>query len=174
VIELPPAADLCRLLDYDAETGVLTWKPRGVSGWDKRWAGKPAFNCHWNGYRVGVLLGRRSIGAHRVAFKLVHGFDAPEIDHINGDRADNRIANLRSVTTTENRRNAARPRHNTSGCVGVHFKKDKQKWVAYISLADRYTHIGYFPTKEGAIAARKQAERDHGFHPNHGREARCS
>jgi len=171
MIELPSQAELRMLVHYEPHTGKLTWLARGVPGWDKRWAGKPAFNIPSNGYLVGVLHGRRSIGAHRVAYKYMHGVDALEVDHINGDRADNRITNLREVTTTENRRNAAMPRTNRSGIVGVHWRADRNKWVAYISLANRYTFLGYFATKEEASARRKAAECEHGFHPNHGRIA---
>lgn len=172
MIELPSQAELHRLLDYDPEAGTFTWKPRGVSGWDDRWAGREAFPCTYNGYRVGSLLGRGSIAAHRVAFKYVHGLDAPgEVDHINGDRSDNRIANLRAATITQQRRNAARPRHNTSGHMGVRFRADKGRWHAYITECNRYRHIGYFDTEQQAMAARKAAERRLGFHENHGRAA---
>ena len=167
--ELPEQEDLLKLVHYDAETGLLFWRNRGVPQWDKRWAGKPAFNIPSRGYRVGVLHGIRSIGAHRVAYKYVYGIDAAEIDHINGNRSDNRIVNLRSVTATENRRNAAMPKTNRSGCVGVHWRSDKNKWVAFITLANRYTFLGYFADKQDAIHCRQQAEREHGFHENHGR-----
>jgi hypothetical protein len=120
---------------------------------------------------VGVIHGVRSIGAHRIAYKYVHGIDPDEVDHINGERADNRICNLRSVTATGNRRNMAKPPSNKSGFVGVHWRQDKKKWVAHITLANRYTFLGYFKTKEEAAERRKAAEREHGFHPNHGREA---
>lgn len=158
-----------QLVEYNPLTGIIIWRPRGKPGWDVRWAGNRAFCCMTHGYYVGVILGKRSIGAHRVAFKYVHGFEPDEIDHINGVRTDNRIANLRSVSRLENRRNAATPKTNKSGIVGVHFKKQKKKWVAYISENDKYKHIGYFDTKEAAAVARKQAEHDLGFHPNHGR-----
>lgn len=172
MIELPSADELRRLLDYDPETGRFTWNIRGVDSWDKRWAGREAFACDWNGYKVGSLCGRRCVSAHRVAYKHFHGIEAvSEVDHINGDRTDNRIVNLRIVTTTENRRNAAAPRTNTSGVVGVYYHSTKRRWKAQITLKNRSKHLGYFDTKEDAVACRRAAEREHGFHPNHGRMA---
>jgi len=162
------------VLDFDPESGLFHWKPRGVTAWDRRWAGKRAFISDTHGYRTGSLFGETGVLAHRVAWKIHYGDDPRgEVDHINGDRADNRICNLRVVSTKDNRRNAAIPRHNTSGSVGVRFKSEKRKWQAYISEGNRYVHLGYFTSRDDAIAARKQAEVDRGFHPNHGREARA-
>lgn len=170
MIELPTQDVLRALLEYNPETGLFIWKERGVSSWDNRWAGKPALCCNWNGYKVGVILCKRSVQAHRVAFKYMHGHDpVGQIDHINGIRFDNRIANLRDVTVLENRRNAACPSHNTSGFIGVRFRPDRNRWRAHISVNNNTKHLGSFSTREEAIAARKAAEAFYGFHENHGR-----
>lgn len=168
---LPDAKVLHRLLAYDGSTGLFTWRSRGVAGWDKRWAGRPALACDWNGYKVGALLGKRTVGAHRIAYKYVHCVDPVEVDHINGDRSDNRISNLRSVTASENRRNGGIPRHNTSGIVGVRFRPERNKWHAYIGLGERSVNLGYFTDRSLAVAARIEAEMRYGFTEN-GRRTR--
>jgi hypothetical protein len=93
------------------------------------------------------------------------GLDPIEIDHIDGDRSNNKWSNLKNGTKTNNLRNLALRRDNTSGHHGVTFSKRQQKWVAQII-------IGSFDSKEEAIAARKKYEALLGYHPNHGgREA---
>jgi HNH endonuclease/AP2 domain len=94
-----------------------------------------------------------------------------EIDHINGDRDDNRWINLRQVTASVNMKNLPLPRTNKSGTPGVIWHKRDEKWQASIKVDRRTVHLGYFESKQDAIAARKVAERQYGFHPNHGRLA---
>jgi hypothetical protein len=93
-----------------------------------------------------------------------------EIDHINGDSLDNRICNLRDVTSQGNNRNMSLAKTNTSGVCGVRYKKDRSKWVALITLNNRQTHLGYYQDFFEAVCARKSAERKYGFHENHGRQ----
>lgn len=168
---LPSAEYLWSVLDYNPDTGLFRWKPRGKSRFDNRHAGNEALTARVVGYCVGHIHGHGGrVGAHRVAFKMVYGRDpAGEIDHINGDRADNRIANLRDVSRTINARNAARPRTNSSGLVGVSYRRDKHKWRAHITVDRQMLHLGYFNSCEAAIEARQAAERKYGFHLNHGR-----
>jgi len=166
---LPPQNELQALIHYNPETGKLFWKPRGNSRFDNKYAGKEAFTSLLEGYYVGGLLSRSSVKAHRVAYKYVHGVEPDEVDHINGDRSDNRICNLRDVTSAENKRNASMPSTNTSGVVGVSFDKSRNKWLATITLSNRAKNLGRFDNKNDAITARKNAEILNGFHVNHGR-----
>lgn len=169
---LPDPQTLRALLDYDPDTGLFTWKVRGIDHWDRRWAGKPALIHSHNGYRIGTVAGVGGLLAHRVAWAWYHGAEpVGQIDHINGNRSDNRICNLRDVTALDQRRNAARPSHNSSGAVGVSWNKQKRRWKAFIHEGNRNKHVGYFREFSDAVAARKDAERLLGFHPNHGRSA---
>lgn len=90
-----------------------------------------------------------------------------QIDHINGDRTDNRLVNLRNVTQNENAKNTKLHKRNTSGVTGVY--KTKTSWIARICINSKDTLVGTYQTKEEAVRARKQAEIDHDYHKNHGR-----
>lgn len=155
----PTADDLRPVFSYDPETGVLT----------RRSTGKPVGTDNGHGYLLVSFKGRK-LQAHRIAWVLVHGnWPSGQIDHINGIRSDNRLTNLRDVTASQNQRNATLRKDNTSGRIGVHFDKMSGKWEARIRLKDRRINLGRFDAIEDAVAARAAAEREHGFHPNHGR-----
>src|SRR5689334_22074801 len=113
-LKLPDIELLRKLLDYDPETGLFRWKARSpamfdgnatrCNRWNGRLAGKEAGNVRGDGYRS-IDVGNIKYLAHRLAWALHHGEEPIEIDHINGDRGDNRYANLREVTRTENNMN---------------------------------------------------------------------
>lgn len=174
---------LRQLLDYDPDTGKLTWKRRGpewftdgkqtsefsAKRWNAKHAGKEAFTAdNGKGYRHGSIFNKRHI-AHRVVWAIHRGeWPKDQIDHINGNRSDNRIENLRSVTHAENGRNQRLFKTNTSGATGVAWDKRYGKWKAYIYADGRLKHVKYSISKADAIEARKVAERELDFHPNHG------
>lgn len=169
------------LIDYDPNTGALTWKRRPLEAfsclrecnrWNNRYAGTPALASYKKGYLSGTLLGRFAF-AHRIAWLIHHGeWPLGEIDHINGDRADNRASNLRVVSSQGNNRNRKTPNNSTTGIMGVYRDTEQpHKWRAAISMRGRTQIIGRFDKIEDAIAARKAAEDRLGFHPNHGRIA---
>jgi len=157
---------LKELFEYSKEKGILTRKIyRGG-----RVAGSIAGNLdksegYWN---VGV--DGRKYKLHRVIFFYVTGaFPENEIDHINGNRADNRWCNLRDVSKSDNQKNAARRRDNKSGCTGVSWHKRERKWFVRIQSKKQYIEIGSYTDINDAIIARKEAEEKYGFHTNHGR-----
>lgn len=163
-------------LDYDPETGRLTWrvrempKRRGSATWNVRYAGKEAFTfVTRKGYRYGTVLNQRLM-AHRVIWFMVHGRWPNQVDHINGDRQDNRLCNLREVDNRTNCRNRTQRR---SLPLGIYRSKNGKRWVACLgNTRDKgSTHLGTFDTLNEAVAARKDAERREGYHPNHGRAA---
>jgi hypothetical protein len=182
--ELPSQTELSALLRYEPKTGLLFWKKRTedmfkdaghsaahtCSKWNSRFAGREALTKVNVGYRCG-RLNYRYVLAHRVIWKLVTGEDAVEVDHIDGDRSNNRWSNLRSVTSSGNRRNSAKRSDNTTGVVGVVWNSARGKWMAGTHLHSGYQYLGLFDSFDDAVAARKAAERENDFHPNHGREA---
>ncbi len=167
---LPSPDTLRKLLRYEPETGKLFWRPRGKPKFDSRFEGKEAFTAgNGAGYRHGSIHNRRYL-AHRVIFAIQSGEWPPhDIDHINGDRGDNRWLNLRAVNRRANSRNQRRRRTNTSGLMGVGWFKPISKWRAYITIDSKHVGLGYFEHKFDAILARLISERDLGFHTNHGR-----
>lgn len=172
--ELPSIDYLRQLVDYDPETGAFTYRHVDAmrATRNSRVAGKPAFaRAHRQGYRVGVVCGRQ-IFAHRAAWALTYG-DWPdgEIDHINHDPADNRLANLRAVTKAENMRNMPMLRSNKTGVTGVYWIEETRKWRAAIRVDRKLRHLGSFADFDDAVQARKAAEREFGFHANHGIDA---
>lgn len=169
------------LLDYDPATGAFKWRERDIkhfrgtagrtashaaANWNSRYAGKPALTANTSdGYLHGNIYNRK-VKAHRVAWLMVHGeWPDGQIDHINGDRSDNRICNLRVVTDAENKRNVKLYSTNKTGIPGVSWDRARGKWMVQCLRKP----VGRFSTFEAAVAARREAERAGNFHPNHGR-----
>lgn len=177
--------DVARLLKADFETGRLYWLPRAPDifkktaartadhtcrWWNSRFANAEAFtSINANGYHSGKLF-RRGYEAHRVIWLLAHrAWPEDQIDHINGDRSDNRLANLRAVTLAENVKNQRLRVTNNSGIMGVSWKASNGKWQARICVNGRDKYLGLFESLSDACAVRKAAEIEYGYHPNHGR-----
>lgn len=148
------AARLRTLVEYFPDTGIFRWR----ASRQRVLVGGVAGSIDSKGYlRIGVE--GKVYAAHRLAWLYVHGvWPSDQIDHINRDKIDNRIANLREATPTENNRNQNKSRKNTSGHVGVSWSKAKQKWHAQICYLRKLIHLGYFTELEDAIAARAKAE----------------
>ncbi len=169
---------LPELMEYCPASGMLTWKVRketlfksrrDCNAWNTNFAGTPALNYINNhGYKMGRLLGV-NVKAHRAIWAIETG-DWPklQIDHIDGDRANNRWDNLREVSAAENMKNRAICGHNKSGYTGVFWCKRKQMWMAYIIIGKRQTSLGHFSNIEDAAAARAAANEKNGFSPRHG------
>lgn len=183
---LPSPEVLRQLLDCDPETGILTWRWRDPkwfkSGkrtqehiaaiWNNQNAGAVAFT-HTNdaGYKCGRVF-NILLRAHRVIWAMEMGeWPSEEVDHINGDRSDNRLCNLRAVSRAENSKNVSVHKDNSVGIIGVSWYPRLEKWCARICVDGERHHIGVYGCIGQAIRARKQAERAHGFHENHGRTA---
>ena len=158
------------LLDYAPETGVFVWRERsGVPGWwNTRFAGTAAGTRAARGY-VRICIDSKTRPAHRLAWLWTHGVWVEELDHINHDRADNRIANLRPVSRSANAQNRTLGICNTSGTIGVHKEAARSVWKATITVSGKAVFLGRFSDKQQALDARKNAERLYGFHENHGK-----
>ncbi len=150
------ASTLRAKLDYDEATGVFRWRSSGKAA----------------GYLAGKY-GRRQIEidgvaryAHRLAWLYVHGeWPAGQIDHLNGDKHDNRISNLRVLPgTAENKQNQNRSyRNNSSGMLGVSRDRDRPRWRARIMVDGKSRSLGHFGTPEEAAEAYRRAKSE--LHP---------
>lgn len=157
-----------KLFDYDPQFGILIWRERPRSDFKTN----RSFNT-FNTLRAGKLAGNidcldgyRKIGidgrlyrAHRLVWLHVYGaWPTGEIDHINQDKADNRVENLRAVDRQTNARNVPLRKDNTSGHVGIRARGNSFR--AFIGN----TRLGTFPTLEAALEARRKAEREAGYY----------
>lgn len=177
-------SDLQRLFRYDSTSGLLFWNVRGrrdfsvpisdarISRWNAAHAGTEAFTRKTtSGYLYESAFGQKLL-AHRVAFALSFArHPAEHIDHINGDKTDNRLCNLREATHQQNAKNQRRRVTNVSGVTGVFWHAQAGKWCAQIRSDGRIHSLGLYDELAPAIAARKAAEARLGFHANHGSEA---
>lgn len=140
---------LQELFRYDPEIGRLIWiatkSNRAVAGTE---AG--GFNPG-NGYRYVGVDGSRYL-EHRLIWLAVHGvWPSLQIDHINGNKIDNRLENLREATPSQNQANWPIPKNNTSGFKGA--ARFRDKWRAAIQHKRKYIFIGLFDTPQAASAA---------------------
>lgn len=180
--ELPSPDLLRKLLRYEPDTGKLFWRERtpdmfpegqrqnqAYSSWTKKHCCKQALTAKTKGYLVGDIFGK-TMRAHRVAWAIYYGeWPTAEIDHINGNRSDNRISNLRDVSRSVNMRNVELSPKNTSGHNGVHWDKRERKWRARIRIDRTLKCLGYFHDIKDALIARKNAEYNLGFTSRHGK-----
>lgn len=167
---LPTPEQLRQLLRYDPETGRLFWKCRPddnpntlrriVRNWNARFAGKEAFtSTRSDGYKVG-MVGNRTFRAHRVIWAMVHSeWPEGEIDHIDCDRANNRIDNLRAASRTQNAHNYAG--RGSSKYRGVCWDQQNKKWACQIAIAGKQTRIGRFQSEIEAALAYDRAATEH-------------
>jgi hypothetical protein len=159
VNHLPPAEILSEWLSYDAETGEIRWKQ---DRWYNAKAGSIAGSiCTTTGYRR-IRLGKKSkFQAHRIAWALTYGYDPHplEIDHIDGNRLNNRLDNLRTATKSQNQRNRRKlNKNNTTGNTGIYSHGDRYR--AGIYADGKLNWIGVFNTKEEAVVARDKAAKE--------------
>lgn len=143
---------------------------RVANWWNSRYAFQQAFTAiDRKGYNVGAINGT-NYRASRVIYKMVHGFEPDQVDHEDGNTLNNRSWNLRNVTGAVNQKNMKTPSNNTSGHIGVVWDSDKNRWAARIKVDGKNKYLGRFVNFDDAVAARKAAEKQYNFHPNHGRQ----
>lgn len=179
----PTFTDLWELLNYDFETGKLWWKPRDqkhfqcerhMNAWNTRYSSTQASTKSKKSdpYKLISIKGI-NYKEHHIIWAMCY-FEWPDgvIDHIDGDKFNNKLSNLRVVNSMENNRNKSMHKNNKSGITGVYFKLRNSKWAAYITSNYEKIHLGIYSDFEEAVRVRKQAEIDYGYHPNHGRPGR--
>lgn len=149
----PPVAEIKDNLEYNPDTGVVSWKLGAFKG-------KPAGSLS-EGY-VRIRFKRKQYRAHRIAWVLFYGeWPTQELDHIDGNRSNNAICNLREVTPTQNAQN----KHTKRGIpMGVSWHKRTKKWQARVMKDYKSIFLGYFDTVEEASAAYWEAKATH--HPH--------
>jgi hypothetical protein len=153
---------------FDYRDGVLYRKVKpSRSHVDIR---KPAGTVNASGY-ITIGISGKVYRAHRLIFLMHHGFLPKLIDHIDGDKKNNNIENMREATKKQNQHNRKVSINNKCGLKGVCFHKGNGKWVAAITINNKPKHIGYFHTSEEASSAYKSASlKHHGefsvFHKN--------
>jgi hypothetical protein len=147
---------LKELLNYDPATGVFTWlKP--VNRYSMVKPGDRAGCLHKRGY-IHIKVDGDCYKAHRLAWLYVHGrWPEPSIDHINRDKADNRLVNLRETDQLGNMQNKGAYRSNTSGYTGVSWNKQRNKWSAQIQFDGKLRGLGFFDDPAEAAVAYQRA-----------------
>ena len=170
---LPTPDELRQLLRYEPETGKLFWRERrrewfktknAFGTWNRKYPGQEAFTAFDSkGYLTG-RINSRLYKAHRVIWAMCrNAWPLLEIDHINGVKVDNRLSNLRDISTSENARNRGANSNNTTGFKGVSFIRRHGKWRADIMLDRKPYYLGRFDTPEEAHGAYcEAANRLHG------------
>ena len=155
------------LFDYDKETGNLIWKVRSSRRVEIGYiAGRMQSAGYWR-----IRINSKEYLAHRLIFLMHKGYLPKTLDHINGDRLDNRIENLRAVTASQNQHNRKLNSNNKSGYKGVAWVKNMKKWKACISLENKTINLGNYNTPEEADeVVRKAREELHGAFANHGEQ----
>jgi hypothetical protein len=151
---LPPLEYVQEHWRYDPNTGLFWWRNQGPKR--NRDLFKPAGYLHTQSKYWKLCIDGQEYRAHRIAWLLYYKQDPGrfQIDHIDRDRRNNKIDNLRLVTPQQNQFNVNTQSNNTSGVTGVCWRKKRKKWNAHGKLDGKYYNLGYFDSKNDAIAAR--------------------
>lgn len=157
-----------RLFDYDPATGDLfriVWRRGAVEKPCRRLTG----TLRSDGYLITGYFDDLYFNHRVIHLWMTGAWPVGLVDHIDGNRVNNRWSNLRTVDDVGNGQNQGLRVTNTSGVIGVHYDHARGKWQAQITSANVHHHLGRFATLDEAIAARLAAERRFAFHPNHGK-----
>lgn len=138
---------------FDYQNGKLFWK---YSAAKRTCIGDLAGCSNGNGY-LRVVINYKHYYVHRIIFLMHHGYLPKFIDHIDGNRNNNKVENLREATHSENARNQKTPVNNSSGYKNVFWHKTKKSWVVCISLNNKLHHFGNYQNLTDAIQVAKES-----------------
>lgn len=157
------ADELKCLLKYEPTTGCFTW----ISGHAKH-LGRAAGTVTTNGAYLNIGINYKRYPAHHLVWLYFHGGLPKRLDHIDGNRLNNRIENLREADPSQNRMNVSVGKNNTSGVKGVSWSADRNRWWVTVQAYGVLHNIGYFTDlKEAADARESAAKRIHGEFARH-------
>jgi hypothetical protein len=156
---------LIKRLKYSLVSGIFTWNEREVltiqdKTWNKKHAGKVTGYIRHNGYKVINLEGREYTCSRLAWFYIYKKWPTLEIDHINCDKLDNRISNLREASRSENAINKTTQSNNTTGYKGVWKRKNLNSWVAEIGKDGKRIKLGSFASPQEAHQAYLRASKE--------------
>jgi hypothetical protein len=170
---------LHEIFKYESQTGLLSWRfrdkdladklgmtQRGLKQFNTRYAGKKAGSRHSAGYlhlNINIKLNRYSGLVHRIIWVMEFKEVPDTIDHIDGDKLNNKIVNLRNVCTRDNSFNCKTRNDSSSGVTGVSYRKQRSKWRAYCFIGGKQFTLGHYVTFAEAIEARKNWEISSGY-----------
>lgn len=155
-------ATLHKFFEYDPNTGDMTTKLPHKG----RKVGTVLGSIGNHGYLHANLCGKTYL-IHRLIWLYVYGYLPEQVDHINHNKLDNSLGNLREVNNTTNSMNCSVSRNSTTKVNGVS-KLNSGKYRAYINSNKKHIHLGVFDSIDDAIKARELANKDYNYHPNHG------
>ena len=145
-----------RILHYEPNNGLFTWILKQTPKSRIR-TGEIAGSLNSHGY-LRIRIDRHEYLSHRLAWFYIYGnWPEEQIDHINRNRTDNRILNLRSASHSENQQNKSIQKNNKSGAKGVYWNKKDHKWMVRIAVNGRRYFIGLFDHKDDAENAYLEA-----------------
>lgn len=163
------AEGLRNVFSVDPATGFLYWKANaGQRGRIGERAGTTKLSGTVRYFTVSVS--GKSYYTHKVVWAITHGYwPKMELDHIDGNRENNRAQNLREVTHADNVKNARPRKDNKSGVRGVCWNEVKKRWIVQIGKDSGIHQVGGYRDFFEACCSRKSAEIELGYHANHGR-----
>lgn len=161
--KLPAKEDILRVYSYNPDTGIFTSLRKSI-----RYRVGRKVRPTLKGY-VCLTINGGSYAAHRIAMVLM-GVDPGQnqIDHINHNKSDNRIKNLRVVTHLVNSRNMPLAKNSKTGFTGVLWRSCAGRFRSHIMINNKEVHLGYSKTLIDAVILRMKANIKYGFHTNHG------
>src|SRR6266498_5665389 len=141
-------SELLRIIEYDINTGIFYWKIKNGHAQPGKIAGTQK-DGYWK-----IRIAGFAYYAHRLAWLYVYGdWPVDQIDHINRDKLDNKIRNLRPCSRSQNKANSSVSKNNICRIKGVRWARANRKWSAQIRNGGKTYNLGYFDDKNSAARA---------------------